>query len=107
MTKLLVGTRKGLWVLEPNADRRTWKATEPHFFGQIIQHAVPKDGTILVAASTGHLGPTVFRTTDDGATWSEATKPPAFVTGDRLGRALKAVFWLTPSHETGVWYAGG
>ena len=57
---LLVGTRKGLWTLR-SEDRRSWSADEPAFFGQIIQHAVARDGTILVASSTGHLGPTVFR----------------------------------------------
>jgi hypothetical protein len=104
--KLLIGTRKGLWVLR-SEDRAAWAVDEPHFFGQIIQHAVERDGTVLVASSTGHLGPTVFRSTDDGASWSETTAPPAFETGDRLGRALKNVFWLTPAHERGVWYAGG
>ncbi|MEA3055235.1 MAG: hypothetical protein QOD30_667 [Actinomycetota bacterium] len=104
--KLLVGTRKGLWTLRSD-DRRSWEAGEPAFFGQIIQHAVAHDGTVLVASSTGHLGPTVFRSTDDGATWSEASKPPAFAADDRLQRTLKNVFWLTPSHEQGVWYAGG
>ena len=103
---LLIGTRKGLWVLSTD-DRRTWAVSEPHFFGQVVQHAVARDGSILVASSTGHLGPTVFRSTDGGSTWSEATRPPAFPTGDRLGRALTTVFWLTPAHETGVWYAGG
>ena len=104
--KLLIGTRKGLWFLASD-DRRSWSVGEPHFFGQIVQHAVARDGSVLVASSTGHLGPTVFRTTDDGATWREATTPPAFPEGDRLGRAQKTVFWLTPSHEPGVWYAGG
>ncbi len=103
---LLIGTRKGLWVLS-SEDRRAWSVAEPHFFGQIVQHAMARDGAILVASSTGHLGPTVFRSTDAGATWQEASVPPAFPTGDRLDRALKTVFWLTPSHEQGVWYAGG
>jgi photosystem II stability/assembly factor-like uncharacterized protein len=103
---LLVGTRKGLWTLR-SGDRRSWTDGEPAFFGQIIQHAVADHGTVLVATSTGHLGPTVMRSTDGGTSWSEATKPPAFDADDRLGRALGKVFWLTPSHETGVWYAGG
>ena len=111
MTKLLVGTRKGLWTLSSD-DRRSWAVSEPDFFGQIVQHAVadPRDPrSILVAASTGHLGPTVMRSNDGGATWKEASKPPAFEAGDRLGRALRTVFWLTPGHpdERGTWYAGG
>ena len=104
--RMLIGTRKGLWLLD-SEDRRTWSPSEPHFFGQIVQHAVARDGSILVASSTGHLGPTVFRSTDGGASWQEASKPPAFAADDRLGRTLGKVFWLTPSHESGVWYAGG
>jgi hypothetical protein len=104
---LLIGTRKGLWVLSTD-DRRTWSVSEPHFFGQIVQHAVARGGSMLVASSTGHLGPTVFRSSDGGATWTEASKPPAFDGGDRLQRGLKTVFWLTPSpHDDRVWYAGG
>jgi photosystem II stability/assembly factor-like uncharacterized protein len=58
---------------------------------------------------TGHLGPTVFWSDDLGQSWNEATRPPAFRTGEALSRALTTVFWLTPGHasEPGVWYAGG
>ncbi len=109
--RLLIGTRKGLWAAASD-DRETWLLAEPVFLGHIVQHAVadPRDGrTILVAAGTGHLGPTVMRSLDGGATWAEASRPPAFPTGDRLGRAQKTVFWLTPGHpdEPGTWYAGG
>jgi photosystem II stability/assembly factor-like uncharacterized protein len=109
---LLVGTRKGAWMLSADAARETWTVSGPMFLGHIVQHMVadPRDGTtILMAMRTGHLGPTVFRTTDAGRSWSEAARPPAFAAGDRLDRALNAVFWLSPGHssEPGVWYAGG
>jgi photosystem II stability/assembly factor-like uncharacterized protein len=109
---LLVGTRKGLWRLSADVDRGSWLVAGPAFLGHIVNHAVldPRDGTtLLVGAHTGHLGPTVFRSTDLGASWQEAQRPPAFPGGDRLGRALRAVFWLSPGHpsEPGVWYAGG
>jgi photosystem II stability/assembly factor-like uncharacterized protein len=61
---------------------------------------------MLAAARTGHLGPTVFRSTDRGRTWKEAAQPPAFKPGS--GRTVDHTFWLTPGHaaEPGVWYAG-
>jgi photosystem II stability/assembly factor-like uncharacterized protein len=107
---LVVTTRKGLWRLAGAGD--SWWATEPAFLGHIVQHALvdPRDGTTLLAgASTGHLGPTVFRSPDRGATWTEAARPPAFPAGEPLARAVRSVFWLTPGHESepGVWYAGG
>ena len=108
-TKLvLVATRKGAWIF--HGDRQTWRADGPHFLGHIINHLVldPRDGrTLLAAASTGHLGPTIFRSTDLGRSWQEATRPPAFKKAEG-GRSVKHTFWLTPAHanEPGVWYAG-
>ncbi|HQR37107.1 MAG TPA: glycosyl hydrolase [Blastocatellia bacterium] len=107
---VLVGTRKGLFIL--NARNGSWAVEGPHFLGSIIHHAVldPRDGkTLMVAQRTGHLGHTVFRSTDWGETWTESTAPPAFAKAeDGGGRAVDHVFWLTPGHasEPGVWYAG-
>jgi photosystem II stability/assembly factor-like uncharacterized protein len=108
---LLVGTRKGAWFFHSDATRKTWKTDGPHFLGQVVNHLVrdPRSGTLLMAAKTGHLGPTIFRSTDKGKTWKEAVKPPAFpaVKGDG-GRAVSHTFWLSPGHadEPGVWWAG-
>jgi len=110
---LLVSTRKGLFLLQTDADRKQWRLEDPIFLGHIIHHAVldPRDGqTLLAAAVTGHLGPTIFRSTDAGSSWQEAVRPPAF---DKAGPGEKArvvhhTFWLTPGHasEPEVWYAG-
>ena len=66
---LMVATRKGAWLYHGDASRQQWRADGPHFLGHIIQHLVldPRDRrTLLAAASTGHLGPTIFRSTDFG-----------------------------------------
>jgi photosystem II stability/assembly factor-like uncharacterized protein len=110
---VLVATRKGAWLFHGDAARRTWRADGPHFLGHIISHLVldPRDGrTLLAAAKTGHLGPTIFRSTDLGRTWNEAARPPAFpkAAAGETGRAVDHTFWLTPGHasEPGAWYAG-
>jgi hypothetical protein len=110
---VLVATRKGAWLYHGNAARRTWRVDGPHFLGHIISHLVldPRDGrTLLAAAKTGHLGPTVFRSTDLGRTWKEAARPPAFAKAPEgeKGRAVDHTFWLTPCHanEPNAWYAG-
>ena len=108
-----MGTRKGLFALRGDARRRSWKLVGPQFLGHIIHHVVqdPREPrVVLVAARTGHLGPTVFRSTDRGRTWKEATQPPAFrmAREGEAPKAVDAVFWLTAGHsgERGTWYAG-
>ena len=110
---LLVATRKGAWLFHTDAARRSWRVDGPHFLGHVISHVVldPRDRrTLLAAAKTGHLGPTVFRSVDLGRTWKEAARPPAFPAAPpgEKGRAVDHTFWLTPGHpgEPGVWYAG-
>ncbi len=110
---VLVATRKGAWLFHGDAKRSAWRVDGPHFLGQIINHLVldPRDGrTLLAAAKTGHLGPTIFRSTDLGRTWKEATKPPAFAKAPEgeKGRVVNHTFWLTPCHanEPKAWYAG-
>jgi photosystem II stability/assembly factor-like uncharacterized protein len=111
-TLVLVATRKGAWLFHGDAARKTWKSDGPHFLGNIVHHVMldPRDRkTILATASTGHLGPTIFRSTDRGKTWKEAAKPPAFTqTPNGKSRTVKHTFWLTPAHanEPDVWYAG-
>jgi hypothetical protein len=79
----------------------------------VIHHLVldPRDGrTLVAAASTGHLGPTIFRSSDLGRTWAEARRPPAFpkVPEGEKGRSVHHTFWLTPGHPSlpASWYAG-
>jgi hypothetical protein len=110
---VLVATRKGAWLYHGDAARRAWRADGPHFLGHIVSHVVldPRDGqTLLAAAKTGHLGPTIFRSTNLGRSWTEAARPPAFpkAPAGETGRAVDHTFWLTPGHasEPGAWYAG-
>jgi photosystem II stability/assembly factor-like uncharacterized protein len=113
MTIVLVATRKGAWLFHGDAARKAWRADGPLFLGHIISHVMldPRDGrTLLAAAKTGHLGPTIFRSTDLGKSWKEASQPPAFpkVPEGQKGRAVDHTFWLTPGHasERDTWYAG-
>jgi photosystem II stability/assembly factor-like uncharacterized protein len=110
---VLAATRKGLFVLSSDEQRRHWSLEGPHFLGQQVNHAVldPRDGrTLLAAVKAGHLGPTVFRSEDFGRSWQEAIAPPAFdkaAAGDE-GEAVSHVFWLSPGHasQRERWYAG-
>jgi photosystem II stability/assembly factor-like uncharacterized protein len=110
---LLVGTRKGAWIYHGDDERQRWRVSGPHFLGQVVNHLVldPRSRrTLLMAAKTGHLGPTIFRSTDLGRTWKEAARPPAFpkAQDSASARAVSHTFWIEPgaTSEPGVWWAG-
>lgn len=110
---ILIATRKGAFILHGDSARKNWTLSQPMQLGHVIHHLMldPRDGkTLLMAARTGHLGPTIFRSTDTGKTWSEATKPPAFPKAPegQKGQVVDHTFWLTPGHTTepNVWYGG-
>jgi hypothetical protein len=108
-----IGTRKGAFTLRRAPRGREWKLVGPQFLGHIVHHVVqdPREPhTVLMAAKTGHLGPTVYRSTNRGRTWKEAAQPPAFrkARDGEAARAVERVFWLTAGHasERETWYAG-
>ena len=110
---LMVGTRKGAFIYHSDGSRSRWRLDGPHRLGEIVNHLVldPRDGkTMLMAARAGHLGPTIFRSTDLARTWKEASQPPAFrmAAPGENGRAVEYTFWLSPAHrdEHDTWYAG-
>jgi photosystem II stability/assembly factor-like uncharacterized protein len=111
--KILVGTRKGAFIFKAGEDRREWQCSGPIKLGTIVNHLVADrrgGGTLMMAAKTGHLGPTVMRSADGGQTWQEAKRPPAFPAAPegQEGKAVDSTFWLEPGHESqpGVWWAG-
>jgi photosystem II stability/assembly factor-like uncharacterized protein len=118
---LLIGTAKGGFVLEGDAARARWRLRGPFFLGQKVYdfRADPRHGrTWLLSATGGHLGPTIYRSTDGGKNWAEASAPPCFgklARGRKPGRAtgsrgfvVKIDFFLAPGHarERGTWYCG-
>src|SRR5690349_11530019 len=78
---LLIATRKGAFILKADGARRKWKVSPPIMLGVIAHHLVqdPRDPkVILFSARTGHLGPTMYISSDKGRSWKEAKSPPAF-----------------------------
>jgi len=71
--RVLVGTRKGAFVLTSDAGRRRWDVAGPHFGGWEIYHVKgsPADPQRLFASQTsGWFGQVIQRSDDGGATWS-------------------------------------
>ncbi len=70
--RVLVGTRKGAFVLEADGKRAEWKIDGPHFAGWEIYHlkASPVDpNRIYASQSTSWFGQLIQRSDDGGRTW--------------------------------------
>jgi photosystem II stability/assembly factor-like uncharacterized protein len=70
--RLLVGTRKGAFVLTSDGTRKAWDVSGPHFGGWEIYHlkGSPADPNRLYASqSSGWFGQVIQRSSDGGRTW--------------------------------------
>jgi photosystem II stability/assembly factor-like uncharacterized protein len=70
--RVLVGTRKGAFVLKSDGKRQKWDVSGPHFGGWEIYHlkGSPVDPERLYASqSTGWFGQVIQRSNDGGETW--------------------------------------
>jgi len=72
--RVLVGTRKGAFVLTSDAKRKDWEVSGPHFAGWEIYHVKgsPVDPNRLYASQTsGWFGQQIQRSSDGGKTWEQ------------------------------------
>ncbi|MDQ3539125.1 MAG: exo-alpha-sialidase [Chloroflexota bacterium] len=70
--RVLVGTRKGAFILTADGKREHWEITGPHFSGWEIYHlkGSPADpNRIYASQSSGWFGQMIQRSDDGGATW--------------------------------------
>jgi photosystem II stability/assembly factor-like uncharacterized protein len=79
-TLLLVGTRKGCFLLESDGDRREWALRGPFCEGWPVYHAVHDGSTsaIYAAAASEWHGSAVWRSTDLGETWTLSSEGLAY-----------------------------
>ena len=73
--RLLVGTKKGAFVLTSDERRERWEVNGPHFSGWEVYHVKgsPADPDRLYSSqSRGWFGQVVQRSDDGGATWEAA-----------------------------------
>jgi photosystem II stability/assembly factor-like uncharacterized protein len=71
--RVLVGTRKGAFILSADAARKNWTISGPHFGGWEVYHVKgsPADPDRLYASqSSGWFGQLIQRSNDGGQTWA-------------------------------------
>ena len=82
--RLLVGTKKGAFVLTADGKRKRWDVSGPHFAGWEVYHVngSPVEPNRLYASQTsGWFGQIVQRSDDGGKTWN----PPGSSPGELKG----------------------
>ncbi len=75
IVRLLIGTKKGLFLLDGDAERRRWSLQGPFCEAWPINHAVadPATGTIYAAGGNEWFGPAVWKSADGGESWTHSS----------------------------------
>ena len=104
--RLLVGTRKGAFVLTSDGKREKWDVSGPHFAGWELYHlkGSPVDAKRIYASQTsGWFGQIIQRSDDGGKTWFQPGTPPGETTGPGgAPRGESNKFVYDTSAETGA-----
>ena len=113
--RVLVGTRKGAFVLESDGKRKKWNVSGPHFAGWEMYHlkGSPADPNRIYASQTsGWFGQLIQRSDDAGKTWRQPGTPPGEPPAPGPPKAASNKFVYDASAETGKpltthqWYDG-
>lgn len=107
---LLVGTRKGLFVVRSDAARQAWQVEGPHLAGYEIQRAFLDRrvrGAGYALAEHPVWGRHVYRTTDDGRSWEPLREIPRHH-HDEGAASIQRLWSLAPGAdaEPDTLYAG-
>ena len=108
--RLLVGTKKGAFILTADGKRQNWEVSGPHFAGWELYHlkGSPVDPNRIYASQTsGWFGQIIQRSDDGGKTWNTPGSSPEELNGEGgfpKGESNKFVY----AGEAGThkWYDG-
>lgn len=105
--RLLIATRKGLFVCPPAG--AGFALPRPHFPGEPVSALLqdPRDGALYAALRLGHFGVKLHRSEDGGARWTEIAVPALPAEGE-TPKALDMIWTLAagPADQPGVLWAG-
>ncbi|MCC6322594.1 MAG: exo-alpha-sialidase [Phycisphaerales bacterium] len=115
--RVLVGTKKGAFILTSDGTRRKWSVAGPHFAGWEVYHmkASPVDpNRIYASQSSGWFGQVMQRSDDGGKTWHQpgtpAGEPMTTPDGMPKGESNKFLYDVAPPGgrplTTHQWYDG-
>lgn len=103
MTELLVGTRKGLFVLSGDDEMRIARRA---FEGSEVEYAIKDErtATYLASVTHGYYGPQLYYTNDLSAESWEQAQGPAFP--EDTGASVERIWVIKPGEAEGELWAG-
>ena len=109
--RVLVGTRKGAFILTADGKRQNWEVSGPHFAGWEMYHlkGSPVDPNRIYASQTsGWFGQIIQRSDDGGKTWHQPGTPPGepTTTPDGMPKGESNKFMYEGEVGTHKWYDG-
>jgi photosystem II stability/assembly factor-like uncharacterized protein len=103
--RLLVGTRKGAFILTSDGKREKWDVSGPHFAGWEIYHVKGSLGDpnrLYASQTSGWFGQIIQRSDDGGKTWTQPGTPPGErMTPEGMPKGESNKFVYDTSAETG------
>jgi hypothetical protein len=105
MTELLVGTKKGLFVLEGEPGS-PFALTARAFAGEPVEYALrdPRSGRVLASVTSPFYGPKIWYADDPAGEWEQASGVALPEGGDA---ALERIWVIVAGETDGSVYAGG
>src|SRR5690349_7327734 len=114
--RVLVGTRKGAFLLTSDGKRQNWEVSGPHFAGWEIYHmkgSTADPNRIFASQSSGWFGQVMQRSDDGGKSWQTPGSKPEELKGEGgmpKGESNKFVYDTSPQTgkpiTTHKWYDG-
>jgi photosystem II stability/assembly factor-like uncharacterized protein len=105
VTELVIGTRKGLFVVdgEPGGP---FSVKARALAGETVDYATrdPRTGRLLAAVTSPIYGPKIFVADEPGGDWEQASGVELPEGGEH---ALARIWVIVPGEDDGVLYAGG
>ncbi|HAV62829.1 MAG TPA: hypothetical protein DCY13_10740 [Verrucomicrobiales bacterium] len=108
--RVLVGTKKGAFILTADGTRRNWNVSGPHFAGWELYHLKGSSvdpNRIYASQSSGWFGQVIQRSDDGGKTWNPpGTKPEELMSPDGMPKGASNMFAYEGEVGTHKFYDG-
>jgi photosystem II stability/assembly factor-like uncharacterized protein len=109
--RVLVGTKKGAFILTADGKRKNWEVSGPHFGGWEMYHlkgSPVEPDRIYASQTSGWFGQIIQRSDDGGKTWSQPGTPPGepTTTPDGMPKGESNKFVYEGEIGKHLWYDG-